>query len=150
MKLNLRTAKTSDLELTFRIKSNSIKPYVEKIWTWDNQLQKKIHETNFIASDTKIIELKGKDVGYLVLKETLDEIYIENLLIETENQNLGIGKFVMETIIERANHEQKCIRLQVFKINIKAQKFYKKLGFEKISETENHFAMKKNWLQHSI
>lgn len=66
--MNLRNAKTSDLELTYRIKKNSIKPYVEKIWTWNDQLQKTIHEKNFTSSDTKIIELDGKDVGYLVLK----------------------------------------------------------------------------------
>lgn len=86
----------------------------------------------------------GIEVGYLVLKETLDEIYVENLLIENEYQNLGIGKSVMEKIIERANHEKKMIQLQVFKINIKAQKFYKNLGFEKNLETENHIEMKKN------
>ncbi|MDO6518984.1 GNAT family N-acetyltransferase [Zobellia uliginosa] len=148
--MNLRNAKTSDLELTYRIKTNSIKPYVEKIWTWNDQFQKKIHETDFTVSDTKIIELNGKEVGYLVLKETLDEIYLENLLIENEFQNSGIGKAVMEKIIERANSEKKLIRLQVFKINIKAQKFYESLGFEKYSEMENHIGMKKNWLQHRI
>ena len=148
--MNLRNAKNSDLELTYRIKSKSIKPYVEKIWSWDEQFQKKTHETNFTASDTKIIERNRKEVGYLVLKETLDEIFIENLLIEKEFQNLGIGKAVMEKIIERANSEKKLIRLQVFKINIKAQKFYENLGFEKNSETENHIGMKKNWLQQRI
>ena len=121
---------------------------MEKIWSWNDQFQKKIHKTNFTASDTKIIEQNGKEVGYIVLKETIDEIYIENLLIENEFQNLGIGKAIMEKIIERANSEEKLIRLQVFKINIKAQKFYQNLGFEKNSETENHIGMKKNWLQH--
>ena len=121
---------------------------MEKIWSWNDQFQKKIHKTNFTASDTKIIEQNGKEVGYIVLKETIDEIYIENLLIENEFQNLGIGKAIMEKIIERANSEEKLIRLQVFKINIKAQKFYQNLGFEKNSVTENHIGMKKNWLQH--
>ena len=121
---------------------------MEKIWSWNDQFQKKIHKTNFTASDTKIIEQNGKEVGYIVLKETIDEIYIENLLIENEFQNLGIGKAIMEKIIERANSEEKLIRLQVFKINIKAQKFYQNLGFEKNSDTENHIGMKKNWLQH--
>ena len=134
--MNLRDATNTDLEITYRIKSNSIKPYVEKIWSWDEQFQKKTHETNFTASDTKIIERNRKEV--------------ENLLIEKEFQNLGIGKAVMEKIIERANSEKKLIRLQVFKINIKAQKFYENLGFEKNSDTENHIGMKKNWLQQRI
>lgn len=120
---------------------------MEKIWSWEEQFQKKTHEMCFIASDTKIIELNQKEIGYLVLKETLDQIFIENLLIENEFQNLGIGKVVMEKIIEKANFEKKIIRLQVFKINIKAQKFYENFGFEKVSEMENHIEMEKNWTQ---
>ena len=56
---------------------------------------------------------------------------------------MGIGKILMRQIIERANSVNKPIRLQVFKVNLKAQRFYKRLGFEKISEMENHIEMKK-------
>lgn len=145
--LNFRDAKKTDLEITYRIKRNSIKQYVEKIWSWNEFFQKKTHETNFVASNTKIIGRDQKEVGYLVLKETQSEIFIENLLIEREFQNLGIGKEIMEEIIERANSEKKLIRLQVFKINVRAQKFYKSLGFKEISEMENHIEMKKSWLE---
>ncbi|WP_445731857.1 GNAT family N-acetyltransferase [Mariniflexile sp.] len=144
--MNLRNAKNSDLEITYRIKSKSIKEYVEKIWGWNEPYQKEIHKKKFIASETKIIEQNQQKIGYLVLKETENEIYIENLLIEKEFQNLGIGKEVMEKIIEKANSEKKLIRLQVFKINIKAQKFYGNLGFEKTSEMKNHIEMKKKKL----
>ncbi|MBK0382169.1 GNAT family N-acetyltransferase [Pedobacter sp. SD-b] len=144
--LNLRDAINKDLELTYRIKTNSIKMYVERIWTWNKKTQRKIHETNFMASKTKIIIHDLREVGYLVLKETFDEIYIENLLIDNEFQNLGIGKTIMKEIIERATSEKKLIYLQVFKINIKAIKFYRNLGFEKTSEMENHVGMKKKWL----
>tara|TARA_R110000868_G_scaffold91812_2_gene254400 strand:- start:14806 stop:15180 length:375 start_codon:yes stop_codon:yes gene_type:complete len=123
---------------------------VEKIWSWNEPYQKEIHKAKFIASDIKIIEHKKQAVGYLILKDTDNEIYIENLLIEKEFQNLGIGKEVMQKIIERANSEKKLIRLQVFKINIKAQRFYKNFGFKKTSEKENHIGMKKNWIQHRI
>ncbi len=50
----------------------------------------------------------------------------------------------MENIIERANTEKKIIRLQVFKINTKAQRFYRNLGFKRASEKENHIEMKKD------
>ena len=146
VKLNLRNAKNSDLKITYRIKSKSIKPYVEKIWGWNESCQRDMHESNFIASDTKLIVYKKQEIGYVVLKETDKEILIENLLIEKEFQNLGIGKEVMAQIIERAHLEKKLIRLHVFKINIKAQRFYGNLGFAKTSEKENHIEMKKNWL----
>lgn len=150
MQLNLRNAEKSDLELTFRIKINSLKPYIEKIWIWNDVHQHKMHEVNFIPSNTKIIEYDKQEIGYLVLKETKREIYIENLLIEKTFQNLGIGQKIMEKIIEQANLDKKQIQLQVFKINDKAQRFYRNLGFEKTFENENHIGMMKNWMQQTL
>lgn len=147
MQFNLRNAEKFDLELTFRIKINSLKPYIEKIWAWNDVHQHEMHEVNFIPSNTKIIEYDKQEIGYLVLKETKCVIHIENLLIITEFQNLKIGQKIMERIIEKANLEDKSIQLQVFKINYKAQRFYKNLGFEKTFENENHIGMKKNWFQ---
>jgi len=143
--LNLRAAKTSDLELTYRIKSKSIKPYVEKIWGWNESNQRKIHNQSFNANDTKLIEYHKQYIGFLVIKETDNEIYIENLLIEMEFQNLGIGKTIMEQIVESADFKKKRIRLKVFKINTKAQRFYENFGLEKISEMENHIEMEKTY-----
>jgi len=142
-KLNLRNAKKSDFDKTFEIKKSSIRPYVEKIWGWSESYQREIHKQNFIVSDTNLIEYNKQKVGFIVMTETDNEIYIENLLIEKEFQNLGIGKEVMNRIIERANSEKKTIRLKVFSINIKAQKFYINLGFEITSQMENHIGMKK-------
>jgi len=141
--LNIRNANKSDLELTYRIKRKSIKPYVEKIWGWNEAYQREIHKADYIASDIKIIEHKQQEIGYLAIKENDNEIYLENLLIEKDFQNSGIGKEVMENIIDRANSGKKLIRLQVFKINFRAQRFYKNFGFIETSETENHIEMKK-------
>jgi ribosomal protein S18 acetylase RimI-like enzyme len=145
-KLHLKEAKNSDFEITYRIKCKSIKSYVEKIWDWDEVNQREIHRRKYIPSETKLIEYNNHTIGYVVLKETEAEIHLKNLLIEKEFQNKGIGKEVMEKIIEKADSDKKLVRLQVFKINSKAQKFYHNLGFEITSETENHFEMEKNWL----
>ena len=65
--------------------------------------------------------------------------------MEQEFQKLGIGRLIMEQIIEKANSKKKSIRLQVLKINIKARSFYEKLGFKSINEKENHIEMKKDF-----
>jgi ribosomal protein S18 acetylase RimI-like enzyme len=52
----------------------------------------------------------------------------------------------MGNIIERANSEKILIRLQVFKINTKVQKFFETLRFEKKSETENHIEIKNGYI----
>ena len=140
----LRNAQNSDFELTYRIKSKSIKPYVEEIWGWKEAYQQENHKINFAPLITQIIIYKKQEIGYVVNKDTVEEIYIENLLIAKEFQNLGIGNEVMGKIIERANSERKSIHLQVFKINTKAQGFYHNLGFRKISIKDNHIVLQKN------
>jgi len=141
--LNLRTAKDSDFELTYRIACNSIKPHVEKIWGWDEEYQRDLHKQKYVASDVQLIEYNGKEIGLVIVKESEDEIFLQSILIINKFQNLGIGKKIMDRIIKRANSAAKPIRLQVFKVNFKAQRFYKKLGFKKISELENHIGMEK-------
>lgn len=142
----MRNAQNSDLEITYLIKSKSIKPYVNKIWGWSESYQREIHKDNFTALDTQIIKYKEQEIGYIAITETDKEIYIENLLIVEEFQNLGIGKEIMEKVIEKASSEKKLIRLQVFKINSNAQRFYQKLGFENALEKEYHIEMSKSWL----
>ena len=142
--MNPRKANKSDLDITYRIKTNSIKPYVEKMWGWNESDQKEAHKVNFIISDIKIIEYNQKEVGYMALKEDRSEIYLENLLIEKEFQGLGIGEKVMETIIEKADRQEKRIKLQVLKINVRAKKFYENLGLERVSENDDHIGMVKN------
>lgn len=122
---------------------NSIKPYLEELWDWDEMHQQKIHKKKFRASKTSLIEFQEKIIGYIVISEKDTEIYIENLLIDNSFQNLGIGKEVMKNVIRKSNLEKKPIRLQVFKINMKAQKFYQNLGFDRTSENEFNFEMKK-------
>lgn len=143
-KIDLREAKNSDLEITYQIKTNSMKLYVEKIWDWNEPYQREIHKQKFVPSETKIIQYNQQTVGYVALKETERKICIKNLLIKSEFQSLGIGKEVMKKIIEKADSNMKLIRLRVFKINTRAQKFYYNLGFTKHRETEYHFELEKN------
>ena len=141
--VHLIQAKASDLEVTYQILCNSLKPYLEKLWDWDEVHQRKIHKRKFKPSKTSLIKFHEQIVGFMVVSEKDQEVYIENLLIDQSFQNLGIGTEVMQRLIRKSNSEKKAIRLQVFKINTKAQKFYQNLEFEKTSENEFNFEMKR-------
>jgi ribosomal protein S18 acetylase RimI-like enzyme len=64
------------------------------------------------------------------------------VLIEQAFQGQGIGRKVIEDIIEKARKENKKIELQVFKINTRAKKLYQELGFTVTGETELHYQMR--------
>ena len=143
--IKLKKANLSDVEITYQIMCNSIKPFIEKLWNWDEGHQQSLHKKKFKASKTSLIVFREEIVGYFVLSEKDCEIYIDNFLIDNSFQNLGIGKEVMNSIIQKSGIEKKPILLQVFKINTHAQRFYRHLGFEKISENEFNFEMKRSF-----
>ncbi|CAG2534629.1 Ribosomal protein S18 acetylase RimI [Maribacter dokdonensis] len=141
--LIFRPAKYEDWKLTFEFKKDGLKSYVEKIWGWDEKIQKKMHKDNFDPKKTEIIQSENNEIGYLTIRTSDAEIYLENLILGKEFQNNGFGTKIMDSIIKKSEKEKKSIGLKVLKVNKKAKKFYENLGFEKISESENHYEMKK-------
>ena len=104
---------------------NRINNYVE------NNVPKLLNDYFNIILDNKVIGcllLTNKDDGKL-----LDEIYLEE-----EYRNKGIGTNIIKKVIK----ENDIIYLWVYKENIKAISLYKKLSFNIIEETESRYYMK--------
>lgn len=141
--LTLRPTVYEDWELTFELKKDGLKTYVEKIWGWNEKKQRRLHKENFDPKKTEIIQLDNKEIGYCTVGIFDLEFYIENLIIGKDFQNHGFGTTIMNLTIQEAEKQKKSIRLRVLKVNKRAKEFYEKLGFEKISESENHYEMKK-------
>lgn len=92
-----------------------------------NWIQNKL---NHEISNYYQIYYNHQHVGYIhIINE--DEIEIDDFYIFDPYQNLGIGSYVLNDII---NFSSKNIFLYVFIKNDKAVSFYRKLGFQ-ISET---------------
>ncbi len=69
--------------------------------------------------------------GYAVLWILPPEAYLANIAVAPEFQGLGIGRMLMERVIEVSEKEgANYIVLEVRASNIKAQRLYKKFGFE--------------------
>ena len=104
---------------------NKINNYVK------NNVPKLLNNYSNIVVDNKVVGcllLTDKDDGKL-----LDEIYLEE-----EYRNKGIGTNIIKDIITNNN----IIYLWVYKENIQAISLYKKLGFVVIEETESRYYMK--------
>ena len=145
--LIFRQSKWEDLDRIFEMKKSGLKKYVEKIWGWDEEKQINIHKEYFKPESTTIISHNGQDIGYLVKNISENDLYIENLILKSEFQNLGFGTRIIQLIIEECEIKKWAIRLKVLKINERAIKFYKKIGLNQISETDLHFEMVKTDIQ---
>ena len=96
-----------------------------------SEVSKLINDYHNIIVDEKIVGcllLTNKDNGKL-----LDEIYLEK-----EYRNKGIGTSIIKDILNNND----IVYLWVYKENEKAISLYKKLGFSVIEETESRYYMK--------
>lgn len=141
MNFTFRPAKHEDWKLTFKFKKAGLKTYVENIWGWDEQIQKKLHKENFAPQKTEIVQVDNNEIGYWTIKKTDSETFIENIILLTEYQNKGIGTKLIKLILEQSEKENKTTRLRVLKTNTRAKKLYENLGFKMISTSENHYEM---------
>lgn len=69
-------------------------------------------------------------VGYVGMWIILEEAHITNIAVDPDYRRLGIGRYMLETMFDRAReHGATRMTLEVRVSNVTAQNLYKKLGF---------------------
>lgn len=142
MKYKLSTSSNKDINRLIEYKKRTIYEYakdlsneeIDKINKYvTSEVPKLINNYCNIIVDNKIVGcllLTNKDDGKL-----LDEIYLEE-----EYRNKGIGTEIINDILNNND----IVYLWVYKENEKAISLYKKLEFNVIEETESRYYMKYN------
>ncbi|MDQ6815212.1 MAG: GNAT family N-acetyltransferase [Bacteroidota bacterium] len=130
MNFSLVNATEADSEFVYQLKKTVLKEYVEKTWQqWDEAFQKRFHKENYSVTNTRIIKIDRNAIGTIDLKEGETSIFVSGLYILPEFQSKGIGSAILEQLLERAKLQMKILELEVLRVNINAQRFYKRLGF---------------------
>ena len=88
------------------------------------------------------IVFDDKIIGSILLKDIQEGKLIDEIYIEKEFRNNGIGTDIIMKAVKKSNNKN--IYLWVYKENIKAVSLYKKLGFKIIDETESRYYMEYN------
>lgn len=63
--LTLRKASPDDSEFSYCATRAAFREYVEKVWGWDEDEQRQLHEQRFGAKDFQVINPAGTDVGIM-------------------------------------------------------------------------------------
>jgi|GEM_PF-124845 len=137
MEFELRQATDDDFDLLYQIKNDSIRPYVEQIWGWDEQVQKDFLKRETPIEQVKLILVDGAMAGLVQLTENEQGIFIGSLFLTSPFQSRGIGS----AILEQAFQSGKNVRLEVLKINPRAIQFYQNAGMEIEGEDELKYKM---------
>ena len=82
----------------------------------------------------------GKIVGYIGSHNVLGEVYITNVAVFPEFRRNGVGKMLVEYILDRMKTEKaEFVTLEVRKSNLNAASLYEKCGFQKVGERKNFY-----------
>ena len=141
--LIFRKATTHDSEFAYNTKKAAFREYVEKVWGWNEQEQRLLHERRFQSQDFYIIQVSGIDVGIMATAHQPDCVKVNQIYILPEHQNRGIGAECVKHIIKDADTLKLPVRLQVLKVNNRAISFYERFRFQRTGESETHILMER-------
>ncbi len=128
MQYDIRNGESTDRAWLYSLYCRTMRPFVEQIWGWDEEIQSKGFDEQLGAENFKIVSVGGVEVGGYCLKQKDYELWLDMILIEPAHQNNGIGKMIVDLIHSQANARNLPVRLCSIKIN-PATEFYKYLGY---------------------
>lgn len=140
--LRLRTATADDSEFAYQTKKAAFRKYVEKVWGWDENEQRKFHERRFATQGFQVIQVDNIDVGILAVVQQPDCVKVNQMFILPKHQSRGIGAACIMRIIEDTVSKLP-IQLQVLKVNNRAFAFFQRFGFRRIGESDTHVLMER-------
>ena len=139
-KYKLENASIKDIERIKKYKLNTIFEYAKDL---DNEEVEKIN--NYVNKtiskqicEYKNIVLNNIVVGSFLITKNENGLLLDEIFIEEQYRNKGIGTSIIKSVISNANNN---VYLWVYKDNIKAIKLYNKLGFLIKEETDSRYYM---------
>ena len=142
MNYKIRFATPDDYDLIYALKTESIRPYVEKIWGWDEDYQKKDFDGDFSHMDQfNVIEIDGRFVGFVQYYFDYPYFEVVEIHLLPEFRGKGIGSDILQYLQKVCIGQDRKIRIGCFKENHRAKALYQKLGFMQIEETETHYIL---------
>src|SRR5690606_18834509 len=95
-----------------------------------------LQRINYKFEHALIIEIDKRDIGLLKIVRQADNIELIQIQIAVTYQGKGIGRRILNDLIEEAIESEKTITLSVLKTN-KAKNLYSNVGFKIVDETES-------------
>lgn len=131
--LKIRKMRVEDLERVLEIERASF----SNPWSRNAFL----YEIESNVSYPWVIEMDGKIVGYSVHWLILDEAHLSNIAIDSSVRRRGIGRFVLEKVIESVKKMgAKFLTLEVRVSNASAISLYTKINFKVVGIRKNYYA----------
>jgi len=133
---SLRPATDDDREFLFDLHRVTMGAYVDATFGWDERAQRALFDESFVPDTREVIQVAGEDAGVLVLEASDAEIWLTLIELQPRFQGTGIGRAVVESVLQRAAETDKPVALRVLRVNSSARRLYERLGFVAYREDE--------------
>jgi ribosomal protein S18 acetylase RimI-like enzyme len=135
MDIKLRPTQENDFIFAWQLYELLMKPLTEELLPWKEDRQKEVIRKAVKDAQTRIVLVDDEKAGWLQIDESNDHIYIGQIYINPDLQGKGIGRFLIQNIIQQAKADGKALKLSVMKNN-PAKAFYERLGFKVAAEDQ--------------
>lgn len=136
-----RPATADDFAFFFQLHKDTLGPYVEQVWGWDDEDQRAYLQRTIDYDDTQVIVVDGTDAGRLKVERRPQEIYLGLIEIAPPHQGRGVGTQIVRSVLDDAFADGKRVCLNVLRVNTSAYRLYRRLGFAQTAATEIRFQM---------
>ena len=142
MEYKLSTSSNKDINRLIEYKTRTIYEYAKDLSDEEiNRINNYVtSEVPKLINDYCNIIVDNKIVGCLLLTNKEDGKLLDEIYLEEEYRNKGIGTEIINDILNNND----IVYLWVYKENEKAISLYKKLEFNVIEETDSRYYMKYN------
>ena len=138
----VRPSTPGERDLIYTLKAESVRPYVEKIWGWDEEFQQKDFDSDFASvAHFSVIEIDGKFIVFLQCYFESSYLDVAEIHLLPEYRGKGIGSDILLCLQNDCLIKKRTMRIGCFKENLRAKSLYQKLGFIQTEETNTHYIM---------
>lgn len=140
MKYNLVKSNKADIDKLIMYKKINIYDYAKDLKKEEIEKINNYVNLNVIKELDNYFNIVINDnvIGCLLLTKKDDGVLLDEIYIEKNYRNKGIGSDILKKITQENN----IVYLWVYKLNTRAISLYKRLKFNIIDETENRYYMK--------
>jgi ribosomal protein S18 acetylase RimI-like enzyme len=137
--MTLRPCNAHDTEFLFRVYASSREREMSAVIDWDSgqkeaflrdqfRLQHHHYQTHYPNARYDVIERNGEAVGRFYVERMRNEIRIMDIALLPEHRGQGIGRALLEEVLEEATRVGKFVSLHVEDDN-PAKRLYERMGF---------------------
>ncbi len=142
MDYKIRLATVEDHSFIYSLKKENLRGYVEQIWGWDEDYQRKDFDKKFLnIRQFNVIEVENQFAGFVQYSFEYPYFEVANIHLLPEYRGKGIGSDILRYLQKVCIAQDRKIRIGCFKENHRAKSLYLKLGFMQTEENDTHYIL---------